>query len=143
MENVEAKALVQRWFGDDGNNEDILKDSESRDGRHFENIKKRIKKNPELAVKRLSVTKYDEDESGTILKGGKSKASLQSKEESIQKNIEVENNHGVMKKKRTKTRSRQKNIRKDKREENLKPHHLQLSSNAYTGRSITEVRSKN
>ena len=45
-----------------------------------------------------------------------------------------------MKKKRTKTRSKQKNIRKDRRADHVKPPHLQIGSALYAGRPMTEVR---
>lgn len=46
----------------------------------------------------------------------------------------------VMKRKRTKTRSKQKNIRKDRRADHVKPPHLQVGSALYSGRPMTEVR---
>jgi len=44
-----------------------------------------------------------------------------------------------VKRKKTKTRSKQKNIRRDTRGNDLKPVHLQTGSKEYTGRPLTEV----
>ena len=43
------------------------------------------------------------------------------------------------KRKRKKTRSKQKNIRRDNRDELAKPEHLQYASDNYAGRSLSEV----
>jgi hypothetical protein len=45
---------------------------------------------------------------------------------------------GAPKRKKTKTRSKQKNIRRDNRTEAVKPEHLQYSSESYAGRPLTE-----
>lgn len=45
----------------------------------------------------------------------------------------------LIKRKRTKTRSKQKNIRRDNRSEIAKPDHLRYASECYAGRSLTEV----
>ena len=48
---------------------------------------------------------------------------------------------GAFKRKRKKTRSKQKNIRRDNRDELAKPEHLQYASDNYAGRSLSEVSS--
>lgn len=46
----------------------------------------------------------------------------------------------TLKRKRPKTRSKQKNIRRDRRAIEHKPEHLQIGSKHYTGRPLTEVK---
>ena len=46
---------------------------------------------------------------------------------------------GSVKRQRKKTRSKQKNIRKDNRATNFKPEHLQLGNKSYSGRPLTKV----
>jgi hypothetical protein len=46
---------------------------------------------------------------------------------------------GSIKRQRKKTRSKQKNIRKDNRATGFKPEHLQIGSKSYTGRPLTKV----
>ena len=45
----------------------------------------------------------------------------------------------IIKPKKHKTRSKQKNIRKDNRSNDLKPKHLQIGSEDYNGRTLTQV----
>ena len=45
----------------------------------------------------------------------------------------------IVKPKKHKTRSKQKNIRKDNRSNDLKPKHLQIGSEDYNGRTLTQV----
>jgi hypothetical protein len=60
---------------------------------------------------------------------------VESKKEVIPNMEEGENR----KRKRIKTRSKQKNIRRDRRSENHKPSHLVIGSKDYCGRPLTEV----
>ena len=46
----------------------------------------------------------------------------------------------IVKPKKMKTRSKQKNIRKDRRADHVKPAHLQIGNADYAGRPLTEVR---
>jgi hypothetical protein len=54
----------------------------------------------------------------------------------------VEAEKPFIKRKRPKTRSKQKNIRRDKRDSAFMPEHLQMGSDKYTGRPLTEETKK-
>ncbi len=55
-------------------------------------------------------------------------------------NSESTDGNDGQKRKRVKTRSKQKNIRRDKRAPEFKPSHLQIGSKEYQGRPLTQVR---